>query len=98
MITKALWVRLVAKPGKEQDVAAFLRQGQQLAQAEPATATWYAVQLDTHTFAIFDTFPDDAGRDTHLAGPIAKALMAQASELLSQAPEILKLDVLASKS
>ncbi|MEP7131661.1 MAG: antibiotic biosynthesis monooxygenase [Acidobacteriota bacterium] len=94
---KALWVVLKAKPGKEQDVANFLRGGLSIVQGEPATMTWYAIQLGPSTFGIFDTFQDDAGRDAHLSGQVAAALMAKAPELLSEAPSIEKLDVLAAK-
>jgi len=97
MVTVGLWVRLEAKRGQEAAVEAFLRGGLALVQAEPATATWYAVKLGPSTFAIFDTFPDEAGRQAHLTGRVAEALMARASELLSTPPVIEKVDVLASK-
>ena len=96
-VNVGLFVRLEAKPGKEKAVEDFLRGGLPLAQQEPATTAWFAVRLGKSTFAIFDVFPDDAGRQAHLTGPIAKALMAKASELLSQPPSIEKLDVLAAK-
>jgi quinol monooxygenase YgiN len=73
-----LWVRLEAKPGKENDVAEFLKGGLELVQQEPKTLTWYAIQLNPSTFGIFDTFSDDSGRDAHLAGRVAEALMAKA--------------------
>ena len=63
----------------------------------PATTAWFAIRLSPSTFGIFDVFPDEAGRQAHLNGPIAAALMARASELLSQTPLIEKLDVLAAK-
>ncbi len=97
MVTKGLLVRVEAKPGKEADVENFLRGALPLAQAEPATITWYAIRLGPSTFGVFDTFPDDAGRQAHLSGPIAAALMANASELLSQAPSIEQIDILTSK-
>ena len=97
MANVALLVRLVAKPGKEEEVAAFLASALPLAQAEPKTITWYAFRLSKSEFGIFDTFPDDAGRQAHLGGPIAAALMAKASELLADAPKIEPVDVLASK-
>ncbi len=97
MVTKGLLVRVEAKPGKEADVENFLRGALPLAQAEPATTTWYAIRLGPSTFGVFDTFPDDAGRQAHLSGPIAAALMANASELLSQAPSIEQIDILTSK-
>ncbi len=97
MTRKALFVRLDAKPGREKDVAKFLRDGQGLVQQEPATTAWFAIQLGPTTFAIFDAFSDDAGRDAHLAGKVAKALMEKAPELLAQPPKIEKADVLADK-
>ncbi|WP_199736720.1 putative quinol monooxygenase [Fibrisoma montanum] len=92
-----LLVRLVAKPGKEQAVADFLSSALPLAEAEPNTVTWYAARIDEQTFIIFDTFPDDEGRQAHLSGPIAAALMAHAEELLAEAPDIKPVAVLASK-
>jgi quinol monooxygenase YgiN len=97
MVKVGLLVRLQAKPGKEADVAAFLKQGLPLAQQEPATTAWFALQLGPSTFGIFDVFPDDPGRQAHLSGPIAAALMAKASDLLAQPPVIEKLDILAAK-
>ena len=93
----ALYVLMSAKPGKEQDVADFLRGAQSLVDSEPGTRTWYAFQEGPSQFAIFDTFDDEAGRDAHLNGDVAKALMAKADELFSEAPTIQKLDILASK-
>jgi quinol monooxygenase YgiN len=97
MVKVALYVRLEAKAGKEQEVADFLRSGLPLAQEEPATTAWFALQMGPSTFGIFDAFPDDAGRQAHLAGRIAAALMAKASDLLSEPPAIQKVDVLAAK-
>ena len=93
----ALWVRLDAKPGKEAEVEQFLRGGLDIVQQEPATVTWYALRLGPSTFGIFDTFPDDAGRQAHLNGRVAAALMAKAGELLSQPPKVEQVDVLAAK-
>lgn len=93
----ALWVKLEAKPGKEQAVADFLRSGLPLVQQEPATIAWFGIQLGPSTFGIFDAFPNDAGRQAHLSGAVAKALRANAQELLCQPPEIKKIDVLAAK-
>lgn len=93
----ALLVRLEAKPGKEQDVENFLRGGLPLAEQEPQTTTWFALRLSPSTFGIFDSFPGDEGRQAHLNGPIAAALMANAAELLSQPPVIEMVDILAVK-
>jgi quinol monooxygenase YgiN len=97
MVKVALYVRLEAKPGKEEEVADFLRSGLPLAEDEPATIAWFALQMGPSTFGIFDAFPDDAGRQAHLSGRIAAALMAKASDLLSEPPAIQKVDILAAK-
>jgi quinol monooxygenase YgiN len=97
MVKVGLLVRLVAKPGKEEEVGAFLASALPLAQAEAATTVWFAIRLSKNEFGIFDAFPDDNGRKAHLGGPIAAALMAKASELLSEPPKIEQVDVLASK-
>jgi quinol monooxygenase YgiN len=86
-----------AKPGKEQEVEEFLLGGRPLVMEEPATIAWFGVKLGPSSYAIFDAFPDDAGRQAHLSGKVAAALMAQAAELFSQPPSIEKIDVLASK-
>jgi quinol monooxygenase YgiN len=96
-VNVALYVALEAKPGKEEAVAEFLRQGRALVEAEPATIAWFGIRLGPSSFAIFDAFPDDAGRQAHLAGKVAAALMAKAGDLLAQPPSIKKADVLASK-
>jgi quinol monooxygenase YgiN len=97
MVTKALFVRMEAKPGKEVEVENFLRTALPLVQQEPATTAWFALRLGPSTFAIFDAFPDDAGRQAHLTGRVAAALMEKASALFSQPPGIEQIDVLADK-
>jgi len=97
MVSTALFVRLEAKSGKEADVESFLRSGLAIVQQEPATTSWFALRIGPSTFGIFDAFPDDAGRQAHLNGRVAAALMAKASELLAKPPSIEKIDVLAAK-
>lgn len=97
MVHVALLARLEAKPGKEDEVADLLKSALPLANAEPATTVWFALKLGPSTFGIFDAFPDEAGRQAHLAGQIAAALMAKAPELLAQPPTIERVDVLAAK-
>jgi quinol monooxygenase YgiN len=97
MLTLGLFARLEAKPGKEEEVAAFLKQGLQLARQETTTPLWFALRLGPTTFAIFDAFHDEAGRQNHLNGPIAKALMTQALNLLATSPMIEKTEVLGVK-
>ncbi len=95
-VTRGLLVRFDARPGKEDEVREFLDTGRGLVEEEPATIAWFAIRLGPSSFGIFDVFPDDAGRDTHLSGPIAAALGEQTGSLFSE-PTIEKLDVLASK-
>lgn len=97
MVKTALWVLLEAKPGKETEVEKFLNDSRQLVDEEPATTAWFALRIGHSTFGIFDAFPDDAGRQAHLGGRIAAALMAKAPELLIKPPKIEKIDVIASK-
>src|SRR5271155_1719951 len=97
MTKVSLFVELKAKVGKEEAVAQFLAGAQSIVEAEPGTTAWFAVRFDTQTFAIFDAFEDDAGRDSHLNGEVAAALMAHADELLAVPPAIRKANVLADK-
>ena len=97
MVKVALSVRLEARPGKEAEVAAFLASALPLANAETGTTAWFAVRFGPSTFGIFDAFPDEAGRDAHLSGPIAAALMKNAEALLAKPPVIEKVEVLAAK-
>jgi quinol monooxygenase YgiN len=96
-IKLSLFVRLEAKPGKEAEVAAFLMQGLELARQEPTTLVWFALRLGPSTFGVFDAFADEAGRQAHLNGSIAQALMAQAPKLLASAPVIERVEVLGAK-
>lgn len=93
----ALFVRLEAKPGKEQDVVDFLSAGLSMAQQEEYTPLWFALRLSPTTFGVFDAFYDEPGRQSHLSGPIAKALMAKAEELFAKPPSIERIDVLGVK-
>lgn len=97
MVTVGLLVTVTAKPGKEDELAAFLSSALPLAEAEPDTTAWFAFKIDDSTFGIFDVFPGDAGRQAHLGGPIAAALMSKADELLACPPDIKAIDVLAAK-
>jgi len=97
MAKQAIWVMLKAKPGKEADVEAFLKQGASMANDEPETVTWYGVKMGPGVYGVFDTFNDEAGRDAHLSGPIAKALMANASELFANELRIEQMEILAAK-
>jgi len=94
----AILALLQAKPGKEQEVEEFLKSAQPLAVQEAGTTTWYAVKLGPTKFGIFDTFPNQTGRDAHLTGEIAKALFARAEELFAVPPQVEMLDILAAKA
>ena len=94
----ALWVVVESRAGKEKELEDFLTSAQPLAESEPGTLTWYAVKPAPSKYAIFDTFADESGRDAHLKGPIAKALFGNGRELLESDPEVLQLNVLASKA
>ena len=94
----ALFARLEAKPGKEQAVIDFLETGLALANQEATTPIWFALRLSPTTFGVFDAFADEAGRQAHLNGPIAQALMAQAEDLFSQPPSIEPIDILGMKN
>ncbi len=97
MVTVGLLATLVAKPGKQDELAAFLASALPLAQAEEATTAWFAIKIDDSTYGIFDVFPGPEGRQAHLEGPIAAALMDKAGELLASPPDIKPVDVLAAK-
>ena len=94
----ALLALLDAKPGKEKEVEEFLKSAQQLAVKETGTTTWYAVKLGAARYGIFDTFADEAGRNAHLHGEIAKALFARAEELFAAPPQVEMLEILAAKT
>lgn len=97
MLSLGLFVRLEAKPGKEKDVAAFLEQALQMANQEKTTPLWLTLRLSKSTFAVVDAFPNESGRQAHLAGPIAKALMANAENLFAMPPSIETTEVLGAK-
>ena len=97
MTTVGLFVKLEAKKGKESELEQFLRNGLSIVENEHDTVSWYAIRLGPTTYAIFDTFADNDGRQAHLAGQVAKQLMERSSELLSKPPAIEKVDILAAK-
>src|SRR5580698_3813651 len=98
MVKLALLVRLEAKPGKEKELETFVSSALPLAQNEPGTIHWFALRIGPSTYGIFDTFEKEEGRNTHLNGPIAAALVAKASELLSKPPVIEQVELLAVKA
>jgi quinol monooxygenase YgiN len=94
----AIWAQLEAKPGKEKEVEEFLKSAQPLAAREADTLSWYAIKMGGGRYGIFDTFADENGRSAHLKGEIAKALFAKADDLFAKPPEIVKPEILASKT
>jgi quinol monooxygenase YgiN len=97
MLKYALFATLEAKPGKSEEVAQFLDTGLALAAQEPKTPVWFALRLGPTTFGVFDAFADESGRQAHLSGPIAQALMSQAENLFAKPPSIQPIDVLGAK-
>ena len=97
MVKVGLYVKLEAKPGKEVEVEQFLKDGLPIVQEEPDTVAWFAIRLGPSTFGIFDVFPDESGRQAHLSGQVAAALMQKSSDLLTNPPSIEKIDIIASK-
>lgn len=97
MVKHALYVHLEAKPGKAPDVEAFLADALPTVQNESGTITWYALKMGPTSYAIFDTFEDESGRDAHLNGEIAAALTEKADELFAKPLDIAKIDVIGAK-
>ena len=93
----AIWAQLKAKPGKESEVEAFLKSAQSLVEKEPKTVTWYVIPMEPGSYGIFDTFEDEAGRQAHMNGEVAKALFAKAKELFANEPQIQQINLLAAK-
>ena len=98
MITLALFARLEAMPGKAAEADAFLRAALAMANDEPTTPIWFALKLSPTTFAVFDAFHDEVGRQRHLSGPIAQALMAKGPELFIGQLNIEPIEVLGLKN
>jgi quinol monooxygenase YgiN len=98
MVKYAIVARVEAKPGKEDAVEQFLKSALPLAEDEKETISWYALKIGPSTFGIFDTFNDEAGREAHLNGKIAAALMQHAGELLASPPVIEKVELIAVKA
>ena len=98
MVKYALLARVEAKAGKEKEVEEFLKGALPLAQEEKDTIEWFALKIGPSTFGIFDTFKEETGREAHLSGKIAAALMKHADDLLSSPPVIEKVELLAVKT
>ena len=96
MLTKALLVRLEALPGKEEELADFLKQARAIVMDEPGTVAWFAIRFGPSTFGVYDVFPDDDARDAHLAGGVGQALGPNTGVLFTE-PQIERIDILADK-
>lgn len=94
----AIWSYMEVKLGKEQEVEEFLKYAQSLIEQETGTTTFYALKIGPNTYGTFDTFADEAARDAHVNGPVAKALLAKADELFTRTPEIVKTTILGAKA
>jgi quinol monooxygenase YgiN len=97
MVTTGLLVRLEAQHGRDGELEDFLRSALGLVAQEPATSAWFALRFGRLEYGIFDVFPDDAGRQAHLAGPVAAQLLGPGRQLLARDPQIQRLSVLAHK-
>ena len=97
MVSLSVFVRMQAKPGKEKEVEDFLKGGLAIVENEPGTIAWFAIKTAPGIYGIFDVFENEAGRDAHLSGQVAKALFAKAPDLFLEAPAVGKPDVLAAK-
>jgi quinol monooxygenase YgiN len=97
LISVGLFVELEAKTGREEDVENFLREALNPVDDEPNTIVWFALRMGPSTFGIFDAFPDESGRQTHLSGALAQALQDRGDELFARPPAIARVDILAAK-
>jgi len=97
MTQHGLYCQLEAKPGMEQEVATFLTGARRMVDDEPDTTAWFAIRTGPRSFGVFDAFDNERGREAHLAGGVAKQLMAKAPQLFVKPPEMQRLDVIADK-
>lgn len=99
-VTVGLFVPAIAKNDQIDDVQTFLEGAISLVKEEPDTIQWFGVKftdVDDPTFAIFDTFVSEEGRQTHLDGKVAGALFDNADKLFEDTPEVNKANILARK-
>ena len=94
---KALFVEIEATAGREEDIAAFLKDALDVAETEPDTRDWYALRVDARHFAIFDTFDGNLGRLKHLAGQIGRSLVFRSVSSLNGLPDISGSEIVAAK-
>ena len=82
--TTATYIKLEAAPGQSDNLRALLTAaGPIVAETEPKTLFWVALQVDRNNFAIFDIFADNSGREAHFAGQVAGLLKEKSSELVA---------------
>ncbi|SDW45079.1 hypothetical protein SAMN05444487_103184 [Marininema mesophilum] len=96
MVKVGLFLRLEAKPGKE-ELEKFLLGAHSLIEEETETAAWFFFRLGLSTYGLFDAFPSESGREAHLSGKVSKAFLAHAPDLLSEPPTTENIDILAAK-
>ncbi|MDT7729212.1 MAG: hypothetical protein QOI21_5788 [Actinomycetota bacterium] len=96
-VSYGLLATLEAKPGKGDDLGAFLKGAQAVAVAETGTVTWYAFKMSDTTYGIFDTFEAEDGRQAHLNGEVPVELGKVAADLLAKDPDIRPIDIIAVK-
>ncbi len=97
MVKLALLIRLEAKPGKEKELEDLLTTALPMVQKEQGTIHWFALRIGPSTYGIFDSFDGEEGRQAHLKGPVAAALVAKVPDLLSKPPVIEQVELLAVK-
>lgn len=82
--TTATYIKLEAAPGQADNLRALLTAaGPIVADTEPKTLFWVALQIDETNFAIFDIFADNSGREAHFAGQVAGLLKEKAGALVA---------------
>jgi quinol monooxygenase YgiN len=96
-VTRGLFVRIEAKPGREAEVEAQLRAGLAAVLEEPDTTAWLAIRLGPTTFAVVDAFPHEAGRQFHLAAGRERLTENEAMDLYAEPPSIAFTDIVAAK-
>jgi quinol monooxygenase YgiN len=96
-ITRGLLLTFKAHKGHEEKVKQFLRDAQPLVQAEPGTVAWFALELEGGEYGIFDVFPDNGARFSHLTGQVPRELTKHALSLLGGLPDMDMVQVLAAQ-
>ncbi|MCY6382859.1 putative quinol monooxygenase [Hoeflea prorocentri] len=102
--TTATYISLEAAPGQSDNLRALLTAAASIvADTEPKTLFWVALQIDENNFAIFDIFADNSGREAHFAGEVAGLLKDKSAELIvggwddGVIPNVSNFDIIAIK-